>query len=42
MTSTQTAQSGTIRPFTVAVDQADLDDLRHRLARTRFPVAGAR
>jgi epoxide hydrolase len=30
MTSTQ------IRPFTVSVPQADLDDLRERLARTRF------
>ncbi|MCD2189883.1 epoxide hydrolase family protein [Actinomycetospora soli] len=28
----------TIRPFTVAVGQADLDDLQDRLARTRFPA----
>jgi hypothetical protein len=26
-----------IRPFRVEVRQADLDDLRERLARTRFP-----
>src|SRR5262249_5514061 len=26
-----------IRPFRIAVPQADLDDLRHRLARTRWP-----
>jgi pimeloyl-ACP methyl ester carboxylesterase len=26
-----------IRPFTVTIDQADLDDLRSRLARTRLP-----
>ncbi|GAA1555667.1 epoxide hydrolase [Kribbella hippodromi] len=28
-----------IRPFTVAIDQADLDDLQSRLARTRLPEA---
>jgi pimeloyl-ACP methyl ester carboxylesterase len=27
----------TIKPFTIAVPQADLDDLRDRLARTRWP-----
>ena len=26
-----------IRPFTIAIDDADLDDLRERLGRTRFP-----
>jgi pimeloyl-ACP methyl ester carboxylesterase len=26
----------TIRPFTIAIPQADLDDLQHRLARTRW------
>ncbi|MFM2256746.1 MAG: Epoxide hydrolase terminus, partial [Pseudomonadota bacterium] len=25
------------RPFTIAVDQSDLDDLKARLARTRLP-----
>lgn len=25
-----------IKPFTVAIPEADLDDLRDRLARTRF------
>ncbi len=28
----------TIRPFRVDVPQADLDDLRDRLARTRWPA----
>ncbi len=27
-----------IRPFTVDIPQADLDDLRDRLARTRWPT----
>ena len=27
-----------IRPFTIAIDDADLDDLRERLGRTRFPT----
>ena len=27
-----------IRPFTIAIDDADLDDLRERLGRTRFPA----
>jgi hypothetical protein len=26
-----------IHPFRIAIDQADLDDLRDRLARTRWP-----
>ena len=34
MTNTE---ASTIRPFTVAIPQADLDDLRSRLARTRLP-----
>jgi epoxide hydrolase len=29
----------TIQPFTIAIPQADLDDLRDRLARTRWPDA---
>ena len=35
--------SDEIRPFRVDIAQADLDDLRDRLARTRWPseVAGA-
>jgi epoxide hydrolase len=32
-----TAVLSTVRPFTVAVPQADLDDLQDRLARTRLP-----
>ena len=31
----------TIQPFTIAIPQADLDDLRDRLARTRWPDAPA-
>jgi pimeloyl-ACP methyl ester carboxylesterase len=34
MTNTE---ASTIRPFTVAIPQADLDDLQSRLARTRLP-----
>jgi pimeloyl-ACP methyl ester carboxylesterase len=30
-----------IEPFSIAVPQADIDDLRSRLARTRWPDAGA-
>ena len=26
----------TVQPFTIAIPQADLDDLRERLARTRW------
>ena len=40
MTNTPThkdASSTAIRPFTVAIDQDALDDLRDRLARTRLP-----
>jgi pimeloyl-ACP methyl ester carboxylesterase len=35
--SAQDAASDTIRPFRVEVPQADLDDLRQRLAATRWP-----
>ena len=41
MTNTQThqdASSSAIRPFTVAIDQDAVDDLRERLARTRLPA----
>jgi pimeloyl-ACP methyl ester carboxylesterase len=31
------ADSTTIRPFRIDIPQANLDDLRHRLARTRWP-----
>jgi epoxide hydrolase len=31
------ADTTEIRPFQLAIPQADLDDLRHRLARTRWP-----
>ena len=34
MTTTEINQ--TIRPFTVRIDQADIDDLRRRLEHTRF------
>lgn len=37
--NTTTADQTDIRPFTVAVPQADLDDLAERLARTRLPQA---
>jgi pimeloyl-ACP methyl ester carboxylesterase len=36
MTTTQNTE---IRPFTVTIDQADLDDLRHRLERTRYAAS---
>ena len=35
---TTTATSTDLRPFTIAIDDADLDDLHERLARTRFPA----
>ena len=39
MTTTEAAgQTGIIRPFTIAIPQDALEDLRHRLANTRFPV----
>jgi pimeloyl-ACP methyl ester carboxylesterase len=36
MTTTQNTE---IRPFTVTIDQADLDDLQHRLERTRYAAS---
>ena len=39
MNSTPSATNTEIRPFTVAVPQADLDDLQARLERTRFAPA---
>jgi pimeloyl-ACP methyl ester carboxylesterase len=38
MTSTPGTSRTEIRPFTVDVPQSDLDDLRRRLAQTRFPA----
>ncbi|MCU1578759.1 MAG: epoxide hydrolase [Rhodoglobus sp.] len=38
MTTTKSSGSAAVRPFTVAIDQADLDDLRERLARARLPL----
>ena len=35
--STETAGSTDIRPFRIDIPQADIDDLRDRLARTRWP-----
>ena len=37
MTNTTNTATTDIRPFAIEVDQADLDDLMHRLARTRLP-----
>jgi hypothetical protein len=37
MTETTTREGTGIRPFRIAVPDADLDDLRERLARTRWP-----
>jgi pimeloyl-ACP methyl ester carboxylesterase len=41
--ATETAGDTTIHPFRIAIPQAELDDLRDRLARTRWPdeLAGA-
>jgi len=36
---TETAGSTEFRPFRIDIPQADLDDLRDRLARTRWPDA---
>ena len=41
MTTTKSSGSADIRPFTVAIDQADRDDLDRRLAHTRLPRPGA-
>src|ERR671920_205706 len=35
--TTATSTDKAVRPFTITVDQADLDDLADRLARTRLP-----
>jgi epoxide hydrolase len=37
-TTSAAAQTGTIRPFTIAIPQQALDDLQRRLANTRYPV----
>src|SRR5262245_40429129 len=37
VTADRSAGDTTIRPFTVAIPEADLDDLRARIAATRFP-----
>jgi hypothetical protein len=40
MTTTSVAgETGTIRPFTIAIPQAAIDDLQHRLSHTRYPIA---
>ena len=40
MTTTSVAgETGTIRPFTIAIPQAAIDDLQDRLSHTRYPVA---
>ena len=40
MTTTSAAgQTGTVRPFTIAIPQEAVDDLQRRLANTRYPVA---
>ncbi|MGH3340047.1 MAG: epoxide hydrolase N-terminal domain-containing protein, partial [Propionibacteriaceae bacterium] len=39
MTATAAGQTGTIRPYTIAIPQEALDDLQRRLANTRYPVA---
>ena len=36
------AQDAAIRPFAIDVPDADLDDLRRRIAATRWPEQGAR
>ena len=38
MNTSAAGKTGTIRPFTIAIPRA-LDDLQHRLANTRYPVA---
>ena len=38
MTSTRTDPTDTIRPYTISIPPETLDDLRQRLANTRFPV----
>lgn len=41
MSSPATKVSSTIKPFSIAVPEADLDDLRIRLKRTRYPRTSA-
>ena len=38
MTASATATSTLVRPFTVAIPDAEIDDLRQRLAHTRWPA----
>ena len=38
MSETTTTSDSEIRPFRIDIPQADLDDLRERLARTRWPA----
>jgi hypothetical protein len=37
MTATRPASSTLVRPFTVAIPDSEIDDIRQRLARTRWP-----
>ncbi|HMG26192.1 MAG TPA: epoxide hydrolase [Acidimicrobiia bacterium] len=37
MTATTPASSALVRPFTVAIADSEIDDLKQRLARTRWP-----
>src|SRR5215208_6325342 len=37
VTTAQAAGDTTVRPFTIEIPEADLDDLRARIAATRFP-----
>ena len=37
MTTTTPARAGLIRPFTVAIADSEINDLKRRLARTRWP-----
>ncbi len=39
MNTSAAGETGTIRPFTIAIPQEALDDLQRRLANTRYPVA---
>ena len=39
MNTSAAGETGTIRPFTITIPQEALDDLQHRLANTRYPVA---
>ena len=37
MTASTSVLSGPVRPFTVAIPDSDIEDLKQRLARTRWP-----